>query len=729
MLITNVHTLVIDRLTITDEGKKLFEYDRYEGGVNRYENRLIVQSYNKIEEFYILADGTLERISFFENRSGNEFGIIDADRFYSMGRVMGYAFIDVFDLKQTPMQFITSVKADTRVNPLFFINENHIMIADIFQQRIELINRQTFNKDGYIYGFYLNRPMAKSGSLLFVPHGGHDGTTASIKIINMEYINNVYEMTKITNIDLDVTGPVRALIVDDNTMTVETADKCIIYDIGDLMNPIVLYNISINNIESVILTVDRIYIYFSFGKLEVYDRDGQGGYTLIFEDYGWTVYRNNIYLYDRFLFMINGYELKVYDVFNDFQEVFSHGNHAPLPDIIYCQNGLYFIQYDFKHYVESDYQSWKANLYSVLDNRLIATFEVDYIKDIVGFFIIDDFVYISYNIWEPHYVGIYYLNEGGLEYIKSVLIGNTPIRGSFVKSNLIFFRSGFYDRVDVYMLNGLNVDFVYRFQGYIQTDALGQSQNFILNNHNNNIHFRDINNPSNIIMSGILRQAGWQTTIINENTFVICGGEWEDWWMDVYEFCLTERNINFIERHNGDFKFGNYGIIVEYDVFTGESLYYTIINGRLHRIGEKQGTRNVIETRFFFDIGKMVQIARSGIWMYDFEYEEYISEGDIVVELPSMDVRVFPNPVRGGDVSFKIQVPGIKYQVSDFEVSIYNIRGQLVRKVSDFAMKDGEGTFVWDRRNDRGIDVASGVYFYQVTGGGYQMTGRFLVIR
>jgi len=281
------------------------------------------------------------------------------------------------------------------------------------------------------------------------------------------------------------------------------------------------------------------------------------------------------------------------------------------------------------------------------------------------------------------------------------------------------------DIVSVWSLDNNTIEFVSTFNGRI--DNIG-SDNFILHYHNRNVYFRDKNDFNKIIFQAQNTfNLEYDIHYLNDSYLALSrrghGGA------RVYNYNINDNSLRYIGALTSDEIDVFNGVIVKNAMLTNISEYYTAFNGQIMKIGEKHDYKEVQYTYFFPEKNRMVLIGRSGVWVYDFEYEEIVPEYDRVVELPSMDVRVFPNPVRDGDVSFKIQVSGIRYQVSDFEISIYNIRGQLVRKVSDFALKSGEGTFVWDRRNDRGIEIASGVYFYRVSSGGYQMTGRFLVIR
>jgi hypothetical protein len=90
----------------------------------------------------------------------------------------------------------------------------------------------------------------------------------------------------------------------------------------------------------------------------------------------------------------------------------------------------------------------------------------------------------------------------------------------------------------------------------------------------------------------------------------------------------------------------------------------------------------------------------------------------------SMRSVIYPNPVRTGDVTFRANA--VKPQM---EISIYNVKGQLVKKSTDFAMGNAESRFVWDRKNDKGQSVAPGVYLYQINAGDEVSVGKLLIIK
>ena len=85
---------------------------------------------------------------------------------------------------------------------------------------------------------------------------------------------------------------------------------------------------------------------------------------------------------------------------------------------------------------------------------------------------------------------------------------------------------------------------------------------------------------------------------------------------------------------------------------------------------------------------------------------------------------VYPNPVNGGEVNFKTTL-----NTSQMEISIYNVKGQLVKRSKDFQSKDGDMTFSWNKKNEQNQSVASGVYFYKIKTDKAVQTGKFLIIK
>lgn len=96
------------------------------------------------------------------------------------------------------------------------------------------------------------------------------------------------------------------------------------------------------------------------------------------------------------------------------------------------------------------------------------------------------------------------------------------------------------------------------------------------------------------------------------------------------------------------------------------------------------------------------------------------------VELPAMHnlSQNYPNP-------FNIRTD-INYQIVEdayVVLRIYNVNGQLTKTMIDKYQKSGEYAIYWDARNDSGLDVASGIYFYQLNVGKNSIINKMVLLR
>lgn len=62
-------------------------------------------------------------------------------------------------------------------------------------------------------------------------------------------------------------------------------------------------------------------------------------------------------------------------------------------------------------------------------------------------------------------------------------------------------------------------------------------------------------------------------------------------------------------------------------------------------------------------------------------------------------------------------------------LNIYNVAGQVVRRLVDEEKTPGEHQVVWDGKNQQGEDVASGVYFYRLIVSDYSENKRMVLLR
>jgi len=85
----------------------------------------------------------------------------------------------------------------------------------------------------------------------------------------------------------------------------------------------------------------------------------------------------------------------------------------------------------------------------------------------------------------------------------------------------------------------------------------------------------------------------------------------------------------------------------------------------------------------------------------------------------------YPNPFNPTTtISFMVQKPG------HVRLRIYNVIGQLVRELVDEEMEAGvTHHVVWEGTDRKGINVASGMYFYRLEQGQFAKTNRMILVR
>ena len=84
-----------------------------------------------------------------------------------------------------------------------------------------------------------------------------------------------------------------------------------------------------------------------------------------------------------------------------------------------------------------------------------------------------------------------------------------------------------------------------------------------------------------------------------------------------------------------------------------------------------------------------------------------------------------PNPFNPTTtIRFAVPAPG-----AHVSLRIYDLRGALVRTLSNGFEPAGERRLVWDGRNDHGQTVATGVYFYRLVSGDVVMTRKMTLLK
>ncbi len=100
----------------------------------------------------------------------------------------------------------------------------------------------------------------------------------------------------------------------------------------------------------------------------------------------------------------------------------------------------------------------------------------------------------------------------------------------------------------------------------------------------------------------------------------------------------------------------------------------------------------------------------------------YVTE---VVIPESVDLmRNYPNPFNNTTrIEFQLPLDG------ETLVAIYNIQGQLVKRLADRFLPAGSHQFIWDGISEAGGSVASGIYICRVRQGEQQQLHRMLLLK
>ena len=67
--------------------------------------------------------------------------------------------------------------------------------------------------------------------------------------------------------------------------------------------------------------------------------------------------------------------------------------------------------------------------------------------------------------------------------------------------------------------------------------------------------------------------------------------------------------------------------------------------------------------------------------------------------------------------------------MSRVEISIFNIKGQVVRNLVNRAYSGGLHSVVWDGKDNSGKSLASGVYFFKLRTNDTQLSRKMLLLK
>lgn len=89
----------------------------------------------------------------------------------------------------------------------------------------------------------------------------------------------------------------------------------------------------------------------------------------------------------------------------------------------------------------------------------------------------------------------------------------------------------------------------------------------------------------------------------------------------------------------------------------------------------------------------------------------------------------YPNPLRASllnsETTIRFQLPA----PAEVTVKIYNAMGQPIRILAEGKRTAGAHQLTWDGRDDRGLRVSGGVYFYAIRAGAFRQTRKIVFLQ
>jgi hypothetical protein len=101
-----------------------------------------------------------------------------------------------------------------------------------------------------------------------------------------------------------------------------------------------------------------------------------------------------------------------------------------------------------------------------------------------------------------------------------------------------------------------------------------------------------------------------------------------------------------------------------------------------------------------------------------------VSVGDPKPKLGPLRVTVSPNPFRT-----RATLRFLAHGAELARVRLYGPSGRVVRELTRTASRTGFQELIWDGRDQRGVLLPSGIYFFSVRVGTQTATGRLAIVR
>ena len=725
----------------------LIDYDYTSNALYRFENKMIVSTRHKIEEYEILPQGYLHRHSIYEKKISRG-GYIDGNLYYDFDPIstQGVVRIIVFNLDHTPMEVIATfdlyMNNGSRIDVLF--TDHHIIVTDSQNSRVVLINKTTFEIDGYIEGFLdilTHRSIALSGTKLIkydiIGEAGNLEMILSFSDFAYCYETNDYRYEEKS--ELQIPQNIQAIIdivIIDNVAILSCWGGVILIDIHDIENPTIVHQIlNDKQICTALFNEDYIFASTTDGDLLVYDIND---YSLVYSDTGISVYRNSMHLMMPYLYMNKGNGLKLYDVSDGIVEIAYYGIDSRITSISLSEEDMHYsFVNNHDRYLEGIYRYY---FYSAVEDEMVCSYESENL--IFSYFAIREDT-LSAIVLDTNtnycYLNTYHISDRQLRLQHSIFIATYPYISPyyFHQINNKYYVQNFPPwSVAVYELNNTGFVLLGTYPGRMPSHFSNISQEYILNYNNGRILVRDINDYTNILLNQpVINSPNSQLFHYDANVFLLHDfGSFQTFTQSTYaySFDTTAPSTSLIYQGNTWMNTFN-KVMAIHDGDTTNVGFYTITNNQVNRIGEIADPSQQHSRYFLFPArNKIVRFSPSSIKTYDFDY----TVNNIDITIPTYQPQLlgnYPNPFNAETtIYFSIGLPpSVREDKGGVNVrlDIYNIKGQRITTLIDDVYKPGTYNVVWKGVDASDRPVSSGIYFYRMRTDDYTSVKRMMLVK
>ena len=697
------------------------EFDEYAYSVVKYNDQLITRNRGSIQEYLITNDGSLHMVAIFERSALHpHYTYVDNNRFYDVAILdeMRGLRIEVYNLLHSPMQKITDFEIIFSSNMFrLHFSQNYIIVYDVYESLYLL-----FNKNNYQF----ERTLSLPSSLVFIDD--------NFLVIQDEFTIQFYSLLDENEFQLEYLSEISVsfppnfvfnCVKQDDFLVILHAFGTTIIDIRDLQTPSLWIHIPTEGVPlSTIVSNDLIVSNNGSGYLEIFQRYDVNDFELVYQSiersYMWN---NNMYINYPYLYINQGFALNVYNLSNNFTLDFTYGDNSFDYAVIPAHNTLYMF-----HVIRSNDQDgqplYKYEFIDVLKNELFLQFEfINHTANVVDIKENLLFMFNTNLLDNTRCFEVYNIENEQIDLLHSLPV-NTLINNYNVIGTNVFLRSYDQSLVEVYQLRPNEFIYLGSFLGRLQSRNSEIHASHFLALQNNQVLVRDVYDFDLQLAGYTLPNWGFNEPVYYDDAnFLLFDqdpGRFRAYnhnidqglWSEIYSFPAPAR----INTHNQIITLNAYGS-------TQISEYFSIINGIVHKLGEKEDNRFVNRTYFYPEQKKMIQSAQSGIWIYDFDYT--VSDTDTTIEPAKAKLlKNFPNPFNP-ETTISFYLP-LETQVS---IDIYNIKGQKVKSLIKEIRTSGNHQVNWNGTDEDGHDVSSGIYLYTLSTSDFFQSKKMIILR